>query len=149
MKETLYKKIGEGKGARYLPYSETELGEETFYRKVGTRYLPALQSDTFGAMPHGIYLVHVKPGSTSVTHCIEPDFASVEAALKVMQDAMVEAMREAEKMRPMSLPITDKQKKAWQTFDRAMGDGMYTMCRASLQEIVDSGVQAVREYITA
>lgn len=125
--------------------------EETFYRKIGkgkgTRYEPVLQSDTFAAMPHGIYLVRVKPGSTSMTHCLEPDFASVEAALNVMQDAMVDAMQEAEKMRPRSVPITDKQKKAWQAFDKAMGDGMYTMCRASLQDIVDAGVQAVRDNI--
>lgn len=126
--------------------------EETFYRKIGTgrgtRYEPALQSDTFAAMPHGIYLVRVKPGSTSMTHCLEPDFASVEAALKVMQDAMVDAMQQAEKMRPRSVPITDKQKKAWQAFDKAMGDDMNLMCRASLQEIVDAGVKAVREHIT-
>ena len=126
--------------------------EETFYRKIGTgkgtRYEPALQSDTFGAMPHGIYLVRIKPGVTSITHCLEPDFASVESALNVMQDAMVDAMQEAEKMRPRNVPITEKQKKAWHAFDRAMGDGMYTMCRASLQDIVDAGVKVVREYIT-
>jgi len=124
---------------------------ETFYKKVQrrnrVRYEPVLQHETFGALPEGFYMVRVKPGKTSVRQRIYPATDEVEAALRIAEDAMLDALREADKLIPRNTPITPAQQKAWRKFEKAMGDGMYALERASLQEIVEAGMRSLANYV--
>lgn len=118
--------------------------EETYYRKVGRRYIPVHQTlDTYG-WPEGCYVVWVTPGSTSIRTTAEPAYAELLAASKVAEDAMLKSMRDMDRVRPAVNPLTPRQKKAWEEFSKAMGEEM-SLWGKSMQDIVDAGLEALRK----
>jgi hypothetical protein len=85
------------------------------------------------------------PGGTSRRFNIDPDYAGLMAASRVMEDALSKAIVKASEMRPHNRPITEKQKKAWEALAKAFGDDRYYVEIPSAREIAEAGVKALQE----
>lgn len=121
---TLYRKIGEGRRARYVPVAETV----------------ALDS-----LPTGSHLIEVTPGSRCVMFQVNPDTVALLAAARPAMEAMTNAILEATRFRPTQVPITPQQRNAWDAFSRAMGKNMTIIKAGSAQDIAEAGVKALIE----
>lgn len=119
--------------------------KETFYKKVGRRYVPVREynSDLMSSFPQGCHLVVVRGNATSYRYSVEPDFASVIAAGIYAEDAMIEAAVKASETRPPRRPITPQQLAAWRHLADTFGDDFYALHSASAQDISSAGVDAM------
>lgn len=117
---------------------------ETFYRKVGRKYVPVREYDDefYHALPYGTHMIMVKPNGRSTRYHIDPDYASMVAAGLYVQDAVVEAVMEISRLEPVKTPMTTEQIEAWRAFDAAMGDNIglrgtsaWTIAQAATDEL--------------
>jgi hypothetical protein len=118
---------------------------ETFYKKVGRRYVPVREydSDLLNSFPHGCHLVVVRGNATSYRYSIEPDFAPMIAAGICANDAITEAVVKASETRPPRKPITEEQLAAWQQLVDLCGDDFRVLSNPSAQDISAAGVDAM------
>jgi hypothetical protein len=121
--------------------------KKIYYEKVGRRYKPVAEydSDFMDSYTKGTHLVMCYPGGSSRRFNIDPDYAGLIAASRVMEDAMSKAVVKASEMRPHSTPITEKQKKAWENLAKAFGNDRYYIEMPSAREIAEAGVKALQE----
>jgi len=121
--------------------------KKIFYEKVGNRYKPVHEydSDLLNSMPKGTHLIMVYPGGQSTRYHIDPDYASLMAASRVMEDALSKAIHEASEMRPHKKPITEKQRKAWEALAKTFDDDRYYVELPSAREIAEAGVKALQD----
>ena len=119
--------------------------KETFYRKVGRRYVPVKEYDDelLHSFSKGVHLVVCQPGSTMYSHNIDPEFAPMIAAGIYARDAISRAIVEASNLRPARQPITPEQRSAWQNFADSLGDYLATLNGASAHDITQAGVDAM------
>lgn len=124
------------------------MSAKILYEKRGRRYIQVNDPWAYYGLGKGDWLVKVKPGVTSVRLQLEPDHAALDAALRDFEDALVDALHEASKLRSSNQKISEKERKAWDVFTAAMGADMPTyFAYPSLVEIAQAGVAAVREKI--
>lgn len=103
MSQTLYKKeISKNGKVKYIPIRE-------------------YSEEMHSSMPEGVHMVVVKPGLQSYTYRIDPDYATLYAAYKMMEDDLVKILIEASEMRPKNQPLTDQQREAWAKFKEEYG----------------------------
>lgn len=121
--------------------------KKIYYEKVGRRYVPVAEYDNayMDSFPKGNHLVMCYPGGTSRRFNIDPDYAGLMAASRVVEDAMSKAIVAASEMRPHNRPITEKQKKAWEALAKAFGDDRYYVEIPSAREIAEAGVKALQD----
>ena len=121
--------------------------KKIYYEKKGRRYVPVAEydSDYLDSFPKGNHLVMCYPGGSSRRFNIDPDYAGLMAASRVMEDALSKAIVEASEMRPHRKPITEKQKKAWEALSKAFGDDRYYVELPSAREIAEAGVKALQD----
>ena len=121
--------------------------KKIYYEKKGRRYVPVAEydSDHLDSFPKGNHLVMCYPGGSSRRFNIDPDYAGLMAASRVVEDALSKAIVEASEMRPHRKPITEKQKKAWEALSKAFGDDRYYVELPSAREIAEAGVKALQE----
>jgi len=122
----------------------------TLYEKRGRRYYPAAISDVHDSFPIGAHLVVVgihDEGLRSTYYGIDPDYAAVEAAMKVAHEAMATAMHEASTPAPENRKLTRRQRDAWEAFTSAMGDDFPRVSSKSTNDIIDAGLDVVRAKI--
>lgn len=124
------------------------------YEKVGRRYKEIGKWAEFdiyryrkdNGEPEACLLVFHKGGGTSYLHNVELDRASVLAAMKVSQEAMVDAMRKASELQATKQPepITPKQR---DLLDKLSDTGFNTSVwtRESLVGIIEAGMRAMEE----
>jgi len=104
MSDTLYKKVVSENGkVSYIPVKE---------------YSPELVD----SLPVGTHLITVLPGSRSRVYDIDPDYATMVAAFKMIENDFIKILMEKAEMRPKEQPITDKQRDAWHRFREEYGD---------------------------
>ncbi len=123
----------------------------TLYEKRGRNYRPVAESETYSSLTEGWYLVHVRPGTTSVKRLIEPAYAELEAAIKVATDAMVDAMRERQvptgpDVRHVPEHRREKYRRAWEAWKAIVGDVPLYFEGVSMHDIVKAGLDAVRKH---
>jgi hypothetical protein len=121
--------------------------KKIYYEKKGLRYIPVAEydSDYLDSFPKGNHLVMCYPGGSSRRFNIDPDYAGLIAASRVMEDALSSAIVKASEMRPHNKPITEKQKKAWDNLAKAFDDDRYYVEIPSAREIAEAGVKALQE----
>lgn len=124
--------------------------EETYYKKVGRRYVPVsyYDSDLINALPQGASLVIKDQGMTSFhTKTITPHNAPMVAAIYNAREALIESMREASKVKPARTPISFKEKAAWDALKEAMGEDAFYVNYPSAYEIAENGAKAMEKEI--
>jgi hypothetical protein len=121
--------------------------KKVYYEKVGRRYKPVAEydNDLLDSFPKGTHLVQVYPGGSSRRYNIDPNYAAMIAAGRVAEDAIskhimdVSALRVPEKDKP----LTEEQRKAWEAFNKAMGNERYALEWCSYREAAEAGVKAM------
>jgi hypothetical protein len=121
--------------------------ETIFYVKKGRRYIPhSTYSNEFcNSFPKGTHLVQSYPGGSLCKFNIEPAHAPMIAAARVAEEAISTAIRKASEMRPRSTPLTEGQRKAWETLAKEFGEDVYTIEIPSAREITEAGIKAMVE----
>lgn len=97
------------------------------------------------SFPKGNHLIMCYPGGSSRRFNIDPDYAGLIAASRVMEDAISQAVVKASEMRPHQKPITEKQQQAWQELSKAFENDRYYIELPSAREIAEAGVKALQE----
>jgi len=120
----------------------------TYYKKVGRRYIPVAESETWGTWTEGDYLVNIRPSCRSVVRCLEPEFANVEAALMVAQEGMARAIAQKAAGEPATQPIDPDEQAVWDELRRIRGERA-TLWLPSAHALAQAGIGAVREAIKA
>ena len=127
--------------------------KKIYYEKKGRRYVPISEydSDYLDSFPRGDHLVSVYPGGSSRRFNIDPNYAALIAAGRVAEDAIskhimnVSALRVPEKHRP----LTEEQRLAWESFNKAMGNERFALEWCSYREAAEAGVKAMMEEAEA
>lgn len=120
--------------------------KKVYYEKRGRRYVAVQEYDEYlmDGLPYGNHLIMVYPGGQSTRYNVDPALAPMIAAGRVAEDKMSEAVRKASEMRPRRHPLTEKQQRAWNNLNRALGDDVYTLEIASARDIAEAGLKAMQ-----
>jgi hypothetical protein len=118
---------------------------ETYYKKVGRRYVPVAEYDSYlmDSFPKGSHLVQTYPGGQLRKFNIDPAYAPMIAAGRVAEDAICEILRKASDLRPSRGPITEGQRKAWEKLSKEFGDDIHVLQWPSAREASEKAVQAM------
>lgn len=124
--------------------------KETFYKKVGRRYVPVYEYDQtlMDSFPRGSHLVITYPGGQSRRFDIDPNYAALIAAGRVAEDSMHKAIHKAAEMQRAShigVPLTPEQLKVWTKFKKVMGSHGHYIQYNSVHDIADAGLKALEE----
>ena len=119
--------------------------KETFYKKVGRRYVPVSEYDSelFNSMGKGSHLVMCYPGGHSTRYNVNPNHAALIAASRVAEDAMSTALLRAGEIRPKTKALTTEQREAWEHLIQVFGEDARIIEQASAREIAEAGIQAL------
>jgi hypothetical protein len=122
----------------------------TFYKKVGKKYVAVSEYDSElrGAMPEGAHLVIVKPGSTFTKYDIDPNYASMLAALLYSKNEFVNAIVNASALKSKSEVYTPEQIEAWTKLQETFNDKFYSLYTSSAGDIADEGFKAIMKEAT-
>jgi hypothetical protein len=120
--------------------------KETFYKKVGRKYVPVYEYDQtlMDSFPKGAHLVICYPGGQSTRYNVDPNYAAMIAAGRVAEDAISAALMKASDMRPKSKPITQEQKDAWENLVKAFGPDARYLEWPSAREACEGAVKAMQ-----
>lgn len=116
------------------------------FKKVGRRYVEIGTYDNESAYyPHGAHLVWSRPDAVLTKYRIEPADAALLAAAERMRDAMMEAMRKADRWEPAE-KLTGKRKKAWEAYKAIAGEeSSLRLQGASMHDVVEAGLRVLIE----
>lgn len=125
--------------------------KQTFYRKVGRRYVPVSEYDEewLNSFRKGCHLIVSEPGGQSRRYDIDPNYAALIAAGIVAEDALSRALIKAGEIR-MQRPsrdrkLTTSQKEAWENLVKEFGDEAKQLEWPSAREVAVEGMKALHE----
>jgi hypothetical protein len=132
---------------------ETEMPTEMLYRKVGRRYAPfgtihdAYERDFLRA--EGFQLRWTNTNGERCGYVVAPSTAAFEAAAMIAREAMIAAMVEASKSIPQGVENFTAKQRAVLSQCHALMEVAGVLLpshwqRASLYDIADAGIEAVR-----
>lgn len=118
---------------------------ETFYKKVGRKYVPVSMYDPSfdGSFSNGCTLVVVTPNYSIRKYNIDPEFAPLIAAATFARDAISKSLRDSLDARPSKTPITEQQREAWIKLSEAFGEECHPLQYPSIYEAVECGLNAL------
>lgn len=131
--------------------------KKVYYEKVGRRYIPVREydSDLLDAMPAGAHMVIVRPGQQSYKYHVDPAFAAFVAAGMFAKDALVLSIMKASQLEMSnrnSTELTEKQRKAFDTAKRDLGDLInylqWPSANDIAQQVIDDLQQQAEELLT-
>lgn len=70
-----------------------------YYKKHGRRYVPIAETIDMYAYKEGNYIVSIKPGIQSIAKVLDPDYATVSAAIKEFRDELSAKLDEASRLK--------------------------------------------------
>ena len=121
----------------------------TFYRKIGRRYVPALEHDSelMDALPAGDHLISVRTGTQSRRFNIDPALAPMIAAGLYAEDAIVKAIFEAQSIRPEepTVRLTKRQQELVTELTASMRRQDARWLRPSSRDAAEAAVRAMQE----
>lgn len=118
-----------------------------FYKKEGRRYVPVSEYNQtlMDALPKGSHLIQVYPGGQSTRYTVDPAYAPLIAAGRVAEDAISKHIMERSALRvpEQRKPLTEEQCKAWEKFNKVMGNERFALEYCSYREAAEEGVKAM------
>ena len=118
---------------------------ETFYKKVGKRYIQVNNPFWIEGLGEGFFLVHKREGSASIQMAVYPERVEAQARNKLTSDKLVDIISEASKARP-AFKLTEEQNDDWnallekhpELFSYFQFDSMQGMATAITEAIFES-----------
>lgn len=123
--------------------------KETFYRKVGRRYIPVREYDQnlMDAYPEGSHVIICYPGGKSTRYNIDPNYAAMIAAGQTAEDAVCQALMKASEIRPnykvRRKSLTPEQKAAWENLIAVFGEDARSLEWPSARDLAEAAVKAM------
>lgn len=116
------------------------------YKKVGRRYVEVGEYDreAMDYFPHGDHLVSVRPGNESRRYNIDPALAPLIAAGLYAEDAIVQAIYQAQEIRTMPVKLTKKQQELVNELTASMRRQDSHWLRPGARDAAEAGVQALQ-----
>ena len=120
-----------------------------FYKKVGRRYVPVSEYDQtlMDAFPKGSHLVVCYPGGQSTRYNVDPAYAPMLAAGRVVEDEISKALVKAGELRMQrsdrERKLTPGQKAAWDNLVKEFGDSARQLEWPSAREVTEEGIKAL------
>lgn len=97
------------------------------------------------SFPRGTHLVMCYPGGQSRRHNIDPNYAAMIAAGRVAEDAICQALVEADTVKPPDgREMTQAELDAWLNLIEVWGDRARMLPRAAIRDIAEAGVKAMQ-----
>lgn len=126
----------------------SNMSEEVFYKKVGSRYVPVsyYDSEVLDGVREGAHLVVKRKGSTLRKFDIDPAFAPMIAAGVYAEDAISTAIMKASELRvPRNKqPLSEEQSLAWEHLAATFGQETIALEWPSYRESAEAGVKALQ-----
>lgn len=121
--------------------------KKIYYEKVGRRYVPVSEydSDFLDSFTKGTHLVMSYPGGKSIRYNIDPNYAAMIAAGRVAEDAVCDAIRKAQDLRPQKQPITEHQQKLWRELAESFKQDDYPLIRPAARDAAEAAVKAMTQ----
>jgi hypothetical protein len=121
--------------------------KKIYYEKIGKRYVPVrvFDSNFTESYPPGDHLIHCSLVGKSYIYNIDPDFAGLIAASQTAKQSMIDAMSEASRLRPATLPVTQEQQDAWDNLIRVFGRDNFYLYGESLTFIAEAGIKTLQD----
>lgn len=122
-----------------------------FYKKVGRRYVPVSEYDQtlMDAFPKGSHLVVCYPGGQSTRYNIDPAYAPMLAAGRVVEDEISKALVKAGELRMQrsdrERKLTLGQKAAWENLVKEFGDSAKQLEWPSAREVAEEAIKSLIE----
>lgn len=103
-------------------------------------YTPVAEYDSqvMDSFPYGSHLVVVKSGSRSIRYNVDPDYATIMAALVTIKDDFVNMLSEASKLKPPLPALSDNEIEAWDNMKKVFGQSLNTLYGPSLNDIAEN-----------
>jgi hypothetical protein len=119
--------------------------KETYYKRVGRRYVPVAEydSDLSNSFGPGAHLVICKPGVTIKRYDIDAEYAPLIAAVNSMGDHLSRLIRHELEFKPVQAPITPEQKLAWENLATAFGNSLAPLQSESVFNVVEQAKKAI------
>ena len=123
-----------------------------YYTKENGKYKPSNDPYALDGLTNGIWIVVVKRGSTSCRQKLSSKHAEIVGSLEYLHEGLCKAMHKAGEMRQRNpVPISKKEKRAWEAFRKVMGKDMPSMfdniCFPSYSEIADEACEYVKNVL--
>jgi len=83
------------------------------------------------------------PGGQSTRYRIDPNYAAMIAAGRLVEDAICAVIYQESEAKPKEQPITERQRLAWEEMKAAFGDDLYSLTFSSTRDLAEAGVQAM------
>jgi len=122
--------------------------KETYYKKVGRRYVPVSEydSDLMESLSYGDHLISLYRGGSMYHYKVNPNFAAMIAAGRYARDAMCDAIRDAAQMKSSEgKQLTPEQVAAWENFVAVMGERGRCIHFNSTHDIAQAGIRAMEQ----
>ena len=119
--------------------------KETFYKKVGNKYVPISEYDSNfrDSYQYGTHLVVSCPEHKLTRYNIEPNYAAMIAAGIVAEDVISKAIVQASDLRPKNNPLTPEQKEAWDNLVKVFGPEARALEWPSAREAAEQAVKSM------
>ena len=122
--------------------------KKIFYEKRGRRYVPVAEydNDWMDSFPEGAHLFVCRPGTVSRRYRIDPALAPMIAAGLYAEDAIVNAIHDAQKLRPDSkVALTPQQLALMEELTDSMNQSDLVWLRPSSRDAAEAAVRAMQE----
>ena len=107
--------------------------DQRLYRKVGRKYIPDNDPYAYDGLREGFWLIKIDKGSTSIRQQIYPDKSALTAAACLMEDRLIDIIREASEAKPTKIALSKEEKEDWEAFIAKHGDSFMTLNYPSYQ----------------
>lgn len=121
-----------------------KINSNTLYKKEVSakgkvKYVPVREysEEWHDSMPAGTHMVVIKPGMTSYSYNIDPAYAPLYAAFRMVREEFVAMLMAASEFRPKEEPLTDAEKEAWENMRKTFGEKFSVLYGPSYVDIVD------------
>lgn len=122
--------------------------KKIYYEKRGRRYVPVSEydNDWMDSFAEGVHVIVCRPGVVSRRYRIDPALAPMIAAGVYAEDAIVNTIHDAQKLRPDSkIALTPEQQELMAELTDSMNQSDLVWLRPSARDAAEAAVQALQE----
>lgn len=122
--------------------------KQTFYKKVGRRYVAISEYDSelMDGLPQGDHLISVRVGMTSRRYNVDTALAPMIAAGLYAEDAICRRIQEETELRPANREIDEDTQRRWKEFISTIPEEFrFMFTHGSARDAAEAGVKAMQE----
>ena len=121
---------------------------EKFYKKKNGKYVPVNDPYALDGLTNGTWLVSINGGNTRMRTLLNPKYAELDAALDTLSEELTSELMKQSKMRSLSVKISEKERKAWDAFEKVMGKDVPTYVGyKSMHDIARNSCDKIKKII--